>query len=429
MSSSPRALLFYPVLQAADVLAYRAGEVPVGEDQREHLELMREIARRFNARFGGGEELLVVPEHRIPQVGARIMDLQDPTSKMSTTGGSEEGTVYVLDEPQVIEKKIKRAVTDSADPPEIRRGEDKPGVTNLIDLLAVCSGRTPDQVVAVDRRRARLRRPQGGGGRGRDRGACADPRALCRAAPRRGRARGDARARCRAGARDRRRDARRRARGDGRRPRRRRLSARPAARLIALIGAIVLVDTLLYAALAPILPALEDEFGLSKAGAGVLVGSYPLGTFLGALPGGWAAARFGPRVVVLTGLATDDGLGGRLRAASRRRPRPRAFCQGLGGAATWTAGLAWLGAVVPRERRGEAIGLAIGAGIFGAQFGPVVGSIADALGRGPTFAAVAALGLVLALLARSEPAPPAPAGAGGSPRLLVRDRPSSPRPG
>ncbi len=81
-------LLLYPVLQAADVLAYRAQEVPVGEDQREHLELMRDVARRFNARFGDREEVLVVPEHRIPEVGARIMDLQDPTSKMSTTGGS-----------------------------------------------------------------------------------------------------------------------------------------------------------------------------------------------------------------------------------------------------------------------------------------------------------------------------------------------------
>jgi tryptophanyl-tRNA synthetase len=142
-------LLFYPVLQAADVLAYRAGEVPVGEDQREHLELMREIARRFNARFAGeGEEILVVPEHRIPQVGARIMDLQDPTRKMSTTGGSEEGTVLVLDEPKVIEKKLRRAVTDSDDPPVIRRGADKPGVTNLVDILAATSGRTPDAVVA-----------------------------------------------------------------------------------------------------------------------------------------------------------------------------------------------------------------------------------------------------------------------------------------
>ena len=108
-------VLFYPVLQAADVLAYRADEVPVGEDQREHLELMRDVARRFNARFGEG--MLVVPEHRIPEVGARIMDLQDPTRKMSTTGGSDEGTVYVLDEPATIEKKFKRAVTDSDDPP------------------------------------------------------------------------------------------------------------------------------------------------------------------------------------------------------------------------------------------------------------------------------------------------------------------------
>ena len=142
-------LLFYPVLQAADVLAYRASEVPVGEDQREHLELMRDIAKRFNARFAPeGEEILVVPDHRIPAVGARIMDFQDPTRKMSTTGGSAEGTVYVLDEPQAIAKKIKRAVTDSEDPPVIRRGADKAGVTNLVDVLAACTGRTPDQVVA-----------------------------------------------------------------------------------------------------------------------------------------------------------------------------------------------------------------------------------------------------------------------------------------
>ena len=106
-------------------LAYRAHEVPVGEDQREHLELMRDIARRFNARFGAGEEVLVVPEHRIPAVGARIMDLQDPTRKMSTTGGGEEGTVYVLDEPAAIEKKIKSAVTDSGS--EVRRAGEKPG--------------------------------------------------------------------------------------------------------------------------------------------------------------------------------------------------------------------------------------------------------------------------------------------------------------
>ena len=131
-------LLLYPVLQAADVLAYRADEVPVGEDQREHLELMRDVARRFNARFGDGEEVLVVPEHRIPVVGARIMDLQDPTSKMSTTGGGEQGTVYVLDEPGAIEKKLRSAVTDSGS--EVRSDPEKPGVSNLIEILAAVRG-------------------------------------------------------------------------------------------------------------------------------------------------------------------------------------------------------------------------------------------------------------------------------------------------
>jgi tryptophanyl-tRNA synthetase len=139
-------LLMYPVLQAADVLAYRADEVPVGEDQREHLELMRDVARRFNARFGDGDEVLVVPEHRIPEVGARVMDLQDPTRKMSTTGGSEQGTVYVLDEPRAIEKKIKSAVTDSGT--EIRRAPDKPGVSNLIEILAVARASAPEAVEA-----------------------------------------------------------------------------------------------------------------------------------------------------------------------------------------------------------------------------------------------------------------------------------------
>jgi tryptophanyl-tRNA synthetase len=138
------ALLLYPVLQAADVLAYRAAEVPVGEDQREHLELMRDVARRFNARFGDGQEVLLVPEHRIPEVGARIMDLQDPSSKMSTTGGSEQGTVYVLDEPRAIEKKLRSAVTDSGS--EVRRAPDKPGVSNLIEILAAVRGADPAAV-------------------------------------------------------------------------------------------------------------------------------------------------------------------------------------------------------------------------------------------------------------------------------------------
>jgi tryptophanyl-tRNA synthetase len=139
-------LLLYPVLQAADVLAYRAEEVPVGEDQREHLELMRDIARRFNARYAGGRQVLVVPEHRIPEVGARIMDLQEPTRKMSTTNASEQGTVYVLDEPAAIAKKLRSAVTDSGS--EVRRGEDKPGVSNLIEILAAVRGQSPAAIEA-----------------------------------------------------------------------------------------------------------------------------------------------------------------------------------------------------------------------------------------------------------------------------------------
>ena len=134
-------LFSYPVLQAADVLAYRAEEVPVGDDQRQHVELMREIARRFNERFG---ELLVEPEHRIPEVGARIMDLQRPGSKMATTGGSEQGTVLVLDEPDVVRKKIRSAVTDSGT--EVRRGPDKEGIANLIEILSVVRGESPEDV-------------------------------------------------------------------------------------------------------------------------------------------------------------------------------------------------------------------------------------------------------------------------------------------
>ena len=137
-------LLLYPVLQAADVLAYRADEVPVGEDQREHLELMRDVARRFNARYGDGEEVLVVPEHRIPEVGARIMDLQDPTTKMSTTGTGDAGTVYVLDEPKAIEKKVASAVTDSGS--DVLRSREKPGIANLIEILAAVRGQEPASV-------------------------------------------------------------------------------------------------------------------------------------------------------------------------------------------------------------------------------------------------------------------------------------------
>jgi tryptophanyl-tRNA synthetase len=134
-------LFLYPVLMAADILLYRTDEVPVGDDQRQHVELTREIAERFNARFG---DTLVVPNARIPEVGARIMDLQAPTKKMSTTGGTEQGTVYVLDEPAAIEKKFKSAVTDSGS--EIRRAPEKPGVSNLIEILAAVRGSSPEAV-------------------------------------------------------------------------------------------------------------------------------------------------------------------------------------------------------------------------------------------------------------------------------------------
>jgi tryptophanyl-tRNA synthetase len=128
-------LYTYPVLMAADVLAYRADQVPVGDDQRQHIELMRNVAERFNGRFG---ETFVVPEGVYPSVGARIMDLQTPDKKMSTTGGTEQGTVYVLDEPAAIVKKFKSAVTDSGR--EVRRGPDKAGINNLLEILGAVRG-------------------------------------------------------------------------------------------------------------------------------------------------------------------------------------------------------------------------------------------------------------------------------------------------
>jgi len=136
-------LFLYPLLQAADVLAYRTQEVPVGEDQRQHIELAREIARRFNERFG---RTLVEPEVRLPEVGARIMDLQEPQRKMSTSGSTEAGTVLVLDEPAAIRKKLGSAVTDSGR--EIARGEGKAGIGNLIEILAVSRGVGPEAVEA-----------------------------------------------------------------------------------------------------------------------------------------------------------------------------------------------------------------------------------------------------------------------------------------
>lgn len=134
-------LFLYPVLQAADVLAYRTDEVPVGDDQRQHLELTRDIAIRFNQRFG---ETFVVPHHRIPELGARIMDLQTPDRKMSTTAPSEAGTVLVTDDEATIAKKVRSAVTDSGS--EVVRGPDKEGISNLIEVLAVVRGVDPASI-------------------------------------------------------------------------------------------------------------------------------------------------------------------------------------------------------------------------------------------------------------------------------------------
>ena len=134
-------LFTYPVLMAGDILLYQTHVVPVGDDQRQHIELARDIAERFNARFG---ETFVVPEGIFPEVGGRIMDLQEPTKRMSTTSGTPQGTVRLLDEPDAIRKKFRSAQTDSGR--EVQRGSDKPGITNLIDILAVISERTPEQI-------------------------------------------------------------------------------------------------------------------------------------------------------------------------------------------------------------------------------------------------------------------------------------------
>ncbi len=134
-------LFTYPVLMAGDILLYQTDIVPIGDDQRQHLELSRDIAERFNARFG---ETFKVPRGVYPEVGARIMDLQEPTRKMSTTAGTPQGTVLLLDELDVIRKKFRSAVTDSGR--EVRRSPDKPGVTNLIDILAALTGEAPEAI-------------------------------------------------------------------------------------------------------------------------------------------------------------------------------------------------------------------------------------------------------------------------------------------
>ena len=137
-------LFTYPALQAADSLLYDADEVPVGDDQRQHIEITRDIAMRFNGRFGN---TFVVPKIVTPRAGAKVTDLQEPTAKMSKSSNTDAGIVYLLDEPAAILKKFKRAVTDSDGEVRFDRTE-KPGVSNLIEILAACTSRTPQQVAA-----------------------------------------------------------------------------------------------------------------------------------------------------------------------------------------------------------------------------------------------------------------------------------------
>jgi tryptophanyl-tRNA synthetase len=137
-------LFAYPALQAADILLYDTNEVPIGDDQRQHVEITRDIAIRFNNRFG---ETFLLPEAIVPPVGARIMDLQDPTSKMSKTTSSDAGLIGLLEPPESIVRKFRRAVTDSGS--EVRYDpQHQPGVSNLLEILGALTGRKPDDVAA-----------------------------------------------------------------------------------------------------------------------------------------------------------------------------------------------------------------------------------------------------------------------------------------
>lgn len=150
-------LFTYPALQAADILLYDADEVPVGDDQRQHIEITRDIAIRFNHRFG---QTFVVPKAVTPRVGARVMDLLDPTSKMSKSGDNDAGIVYMLDDPSVIEKKFKRAVTDSDNEVRFDR-ENKPGVSNLLEILGAATQSNPQTLASRYSQYGRLKEDAG----------------------------------------------------------------------------------------------------------------------------------------------------------------------------------------------------------------------------------------------------------------------------
>jgi predicted MFS family arabinose efflux permease len=176
-------------------------------------------------------------------------------------------------------------------------------------------------------------------------------------------------------------------------------------RLRLLVGAIVLVDTMFYAAITPLLPDLVDELHLGKNGAGVLAGSYAAGTLIGALPGGWLAARVGVKATVIAGLTlmSFSGLAFAFGSSVVVVDLAR-FMQGVGGACTWAGGMAWVAGEAPRERRGEVIGGVLGAAIFGVQLGPIVGALATAVGREAAFSTTVLFGLALGAWAMTMPA-------------------------
>jgi MFS family permease len=177
-------------------------------------------------------------------------------------------------------------------------------------------------------------------------------------------------------------------------------------RLVLVVGAVVFVDTMFYAAIAPLLPGLAHELHLSRLSAGVMTGSYPVGTLLGSLPAGMLAVRLGPKRTVgvgLTLLAFSTVAFGFLDSAPALDAAR--FVEGVGGACLWAGGLTWIIAAAAPERRGGLIGGALGAGIAGALFGPVIGTIAGAIGRGPAFSAVVVIALALIVLASSLPSP------------------------
>jgi MFS family permease len=177
-------------------------------------------------------------------------------------------------------------------------------------------------------------------------------------------------------------------------------------RLSLLVGAIVLVDTMFYAAITPLLPEYADRFDLTKTSAGILTASYAAGTLLGSIPAGLLAARAGVKPTLLLGLGLMGGASIAFAFAPSVAVLDAArFVQGLGGAASWAAALAWIVAAAPASRRAEMIGTALGAGIFGALLGPVLGTLADALGPEAVFSAVAVIGAGLAAWAAVTPAP------------------------